>query len=127
MEYKENYTVTGEEADVAEWWRDADKLADKHNVVLSEDFGNSEIGDIIRAIKVLDRVSIAAGTLAGTRPYVHIKDRRVFDAIPGTVRHTHVVDEDAEYDEYSVIYSGIKFSHWENYSHTSGKILQGVA
>lgn len=125
-EYRETYEVRGAEPDVAEWWREADKLADKHNVVLSEDFGNSEIGDIIRAIKVLDRVSIAAGTLAGTKPYVHIKDRRVFDAIPGTAKYTRVVDEDAAYDEYVVEYAGIKFSHWANYSHTE-KRLQGVA
>lgn len=125
-EYRETYEVRGAEADVAEWWREADRLADRHNVTLSEDFGNSELGDIIRAIKVLDRVSIAAGTLAGTRPYVHIQDRRFFDAIPGTARHTHVVDEDSSHDEYIVEYAGIKFSHWANYSHTE-KSLQGVA
>lgn len=112
MEYKENYTVTGAEADVAEWWREADKLADRHNVILSEDFGNSELGDVIRAIKVLQRVSVSSGTGCESA-YVSIEDKRLFDSIPGQTRTEIRNTEDGAYYRHVVEYGGIEFTYWE--------------
>ena len=112
MEYKENYAVTGAEPDVAEWWREADRLAERHNVTLSEDFGNSELGDVILAIKVLQRVSVSSGTGCESA-YVSMEDKRLFDSIPGQTRTEIRNTEDGVYYRHVVEYCGIEFTCWE--------------
>lgn len=111
-EYRETYEVRGEEPDVAEWWREADRLAERHNVTLSEDFGNSELGDVIRAIKVLQRVSVSSGTGCESA-YVSIEDKRLFDSIPGQTRTEIRNTEDGAYYRHVIEYGGIEFTYWE--------------
>lgn len=121
MEYKEHYAVTGAEADVAEWWREADRIADRHDVTLSEDFGNSTIGDIVRAVQVLNSVQ------AAEMRKVYIKSKSLFRSIPGETNKEEVHGEYLDCTVLSKEYQGITFEFVSHARCAGESKLQGVA
>lgn len=77
----EKYEIIGKEADVAEWWKLADKAASETNCILSEDYGGSNIGDIIHAMRVLSRLA-EFSTLETYGKIVTVREG-LFLAVPG--------------------------------------------
>ena len=115
--YSEKYEVTGREEDVAEWWRMAEKAATACNCTLSEDFGGSAVGDIVKAVHVLKRYGISTviekeGTLVA-----YVDDKRLFDSIPAKTRTLPLTkDLTEQLALVSKAYEGILFKHFRDVS-----------
>lgn len=106
----EKYEIIGKEADVAEWWKLADKAASDTNCILSEDYGGSDIGDIIHAMRVLSRLTESAN-LETDSQFVTVREG-IFLAIPGK---EEVIDKEGDVFTWKChrkSYMGIEF--WYN-------------
>ena len=113
----EKYEIIGKEADVAEWWKLADKAAQECGCQLSEDFGGSHVGDIVRAVKILQRYSAYANINdEGTKPVMLIKSEGIFLSIPGSITEE---SGESEYMTWKILakeYSGIRFEYMSEWA-----------
>lgn len=118
--YVEKYEVTGKEQDVAEWWKLADKAAQETNCTLSEDFGGSDVGDIIHSLEVLKRhceyVDFSKNA-NDTRPVVHIENEMLFISIPGETKSKKVVCDSMEWTKLTKEYAGVVFSYHKDFAY----------
>lgn len=113
----EKYEIIGTEENVSEWWKLADKAAQETNCTLSEDFGGSHVGDIVQAVKILQRYSAYANINdEGTKPVMLIKSEGIFLSIPGSITEE---SGESEYMTWKILakeYSGIRFEYMSEWA-----------
>lgn len=126
----EKYEIIGKEADVAEWWKLADKAAQECGCQLSEDFGGSDIGDIVHAMQVLERLTNFAN-FEGSNPIVSVNEG-IFLAVPGKEQVIDKVGEFFTWKSHRKEYAGVEFRFEDDFKYKEEakeepKELEGAA
>ena len=112
----EKYEVIGKEADVAEWWKLADKAAQECHCQFTEGYDCGDLGDIVHAMKVLQRLTklVSHASASNGNPVVIVSEG-IFVSIPA--KET-VMQRESKYmiwQEHEKEYDGITFKCTTDY------------
>lgn len=106
----EKYEIIGKEADVAEWWKLADKAAQECHCQFTEGYDCGDLGDIVHAMKVLQRLTklVSHASASSGNPVVMINEG-IFVSIPAKETVRQVESKYMIWKEHTKEYEGITF------------------